>query len=175
MAQLTHCPRVRMRPQRVHKCSRALPSIHAETVLVEVLSLLDRCCCVACQRCKQSRGMGRGREALLLLRACEKLMSANSHRDAAPWISHLGNFICFWRVTSFLRVRSDRDEIPWGSPSWQLSPLLEPRVFTSCKTYPLSQARAPSVCHACTRSCFCRMQSCGRDGTLRFAILMLVQ
>ena len=119
--------------------------------------------------------MGRGGEALLPLRVREKLMSANSHRDAAPWISHLGNFIRFWRVTSFLRVRSDRDEIPWGSPSWQLSPLLEPRVFTSCKTYPLSQARAPSVCHACTRSCFCRMQSCGWDGTLRLVILMLVQ
>ena len=57
--------------------------------------------------------MGRGGEALLLLRECEKLMSANSRRDAAPWISHLGNFISFWRVTSFLRAKSDRYEIPW--------------------------------------------------------------
>ena len=56
---------------------------------------------------------GAGKRCCFLGRA-KSLMSANSHRDAAPWISHLGNFICFWRVTSFLRVRSDRDETPWG-------------------------------------------------------------
>ena len=45
---------------------------------------------------------------------CEKFMiRANSHRDAAPWVSHLGNFICFWKVTSLLHVKSDRDETPW--------------------------------------------------------------
>ena len=119
MAQLTHCPRVRKRPQtRPQVFASASKHSRRNRPRISVVAF-GPCCCVACQRCKQSRGMGRGGEVLLLLiglakRACEKLMSANSHRDAAPWISHLGNFICFWRVTSFLRVRSDRDEIPWG-------------------------------------------------------------
>ena len=62
-------------------------------------------------------GAGRGSVAASY-RACEKgvrkVNECQQSRDAAPWISHLGNFICFWRVTSFLRVRSDRDDIPWG-------------------------------------------------------------
>ena len=46
--------------------------------------------------------------------ACVKFMSANSHRAAAPCSSHLGNFMCFWRITSLLRVKSNRDDRPLG-------------------------------------------------------------
>ena len=104
--------------------------------------------------------------------AFEKLMNASNHRDAAPWASHLGNFISFWRVTSLLRVKSDKDETAWGrhlgncGHFWSLvsSP---PGRHAHCRRQGRPQA--------CTWSCFRRMRRCGRDGTVKLAVFVLVQ
>ena len=92
MAELTHCARVRKRPQRVHKCSQAFPSIRAGIILLEVLALLDR---VAASHVKSANSHGAwgaaGNRCCFV--ACEKLMSDSRHRDAAPWGSHLGNLL----------------------------------------------------------------------------------
>ena len=95
------------RPQSPRKASAKRPQVFASVSKhsrrhhppISVVAL-GRRCCVALQSCKQSRGMGPGgvvRRCCFV--ACEKFMSANSHWDAARWGSHLGNFICFWRVT----------------------------------------------------------------------------
>ena len=75
-------------------------------------------------------------------------MSASSHRAAAPWGSHLGNFISK-RVASLLRVKTDRDEIPWGcNPG-------------NCRHF-WSLVSSPHVRHA----------HCRRQGRLQFAMLV---